>query len=152
MVVPAHSQAPVAFECPRAGTTVEYTDGGRTVWGGVDPTDPVVCLARQGNNDRRLLYAFWRLPFTHHGSEAATRTGLGQLWPAAAGRTVTYDLFLQRQGGGDDPYRETWRVIGIEPITVRAGTYNALVIERVQDGRGGNVFRGTWRRWIDLDS
>jgi hypothetical protein len=149
----ALAQAPVQFQCPRQGVIAEYSDGGRTVWGGADPADPTICLVRAGNTDRRLLYAFWRLPFSHNGAEASARAGLSQLYPATAGKSVSYDLFLPRANQtGDNPYRETWKIVRFESVSVRAGTFNAMVIERVQDGRGGSVFQGTWTRWIDLNS
>lgn len=148
----ALAQAPLAFQCPLQGVSVEYDTGTRSVFGGPDPTDSAICLVRTGTNDRRMLYAFWTLPLSHNDAERSARAGLAQLYPATVGKASSFELFLPRAGGGDDPYRETWRVLRFEPVTVRAGTLNAMVIERVQEGQGTNTFKGTWTRWIDVNS
>jgi hypothetical protein len=153
LALPSSSAAQLTpFSCPPAGTKAEFTTGGRFESLGSDPTDPLVCLVRAGNVERRLLYGFWRLPFSHRGAEPSVRAALGQLYPTAPGKTVTYELFLPRINGGDDPYRETWTIIGTESVTVRAGRFTATVMERTQEGRGGNTFKGTWRRWTDVAS
>jgi hypothetical protein len=148
----ALAQAPMPFRCPVNGTVVELSTNVKVESLGADPQDPTVCVVRANNVERRLLYGFWRLPLTHHGAEASARAAFAQFYPAMPGKTVTYDIFLPRTGGGDDPYRETWTAIGIQPVTVRAGSFNAMVIERTQEGRGGNVFKGTWRRWVDVNT
>lgn len=153
----AGAQTSMSFQCPPAGAQTENSLATQDEWLGTDPADPTVCLVRMTGPgaaavERRLPYAFWRLPFSHHGSEAATRAGLGQFYPATPGKTVTCDVFLPRTMGGDDPCRQTWTAIGVQPVKVRAGSFKAMVIERTEEGRGGNVFKGTWRRWVDLNT
>lgn len=156
LAAPAFAQPQVPFRCPSVGTVAEFSTGVKLTSQGADPADPVVCLLRiespTGTREARLLYAFWTLPLPHRGAEPAARAGFAALFPATIGKSTTYELFLPRESGGDDPYRETWRVLRIEPVTVRAGSFTAMVMERVQEGGGGNTFRGSWTRWLDLES
>jgi hypothetical protein len=52
---------------------------------------------------------------------------------------------MVRDGG----WQMTWRVVGDETITLRAGRFDTWVIEVVDEGRMNANFRGERRLWID---
>jgi hypothetical protein len=139
---------PVPALCPPAGLVVRRSDGRDVRHHGRDRTDPEVCISSIVGQP-----GFWR---DLHGLAPAgntasgdslgeqARAGLRPLVPLATGRQASY-LMMVRDGG----WQMTWRVVGDETITLRAGRFDTWVIEVVDEGRMNANFRGERRLWID---
>lgn len=139
---------PVSFRCPSAGTVVTYSGGNTANYAGTDPNDPHVCLVRVSHGHQRWLFNLKQIPRT---GEEAIRNGLQALWPLELGRQ-THFSFIGRAGQETYQYRETWRVLRAEPMSVGTTTRNTIVISQTQEGITGNTYLGTNTYWIDVET
>jgi hypothetical protein len=140
--------ASLPFRCPAAGTAIEFTNGALT-YSGVDPADPVVCLATNAaGQEQRRLYDFWILPIE---DEAGLRRGFAALWPLTPGRRADFTFIGRSQSNNTHRYAESWRVLGTETLRVGESSRNTVVLERRQEGMLGNNFLGIDTFWFDIE-
>ncbi|MCB1508444.1 MAG: hypothetical protein KDI98_06760 [Hyphomicrobiaceae bacterium] len=130
-----------AFRLPPSGQSFVYsvTRNGRR---GEDVVTQVlgadgyrISAARPGvGNFSVVLFCVW----CGHPATASYTPNYNDVWPLRAGTDITV---LSTDGTGQQ-LDNTIRVVGIERITVPAGTYDAW---RVEEGAGGGGFaRTTW--------
>jgi hypothetical protein len=132
-------QQPSALEpalCPPAGSVLRTTDGRQFSFLGRDPTDPETCRWSTAGvaTVSRQLYGV-----TPADGVLAreSRIGLRRLFPAATGKSTTYSV--QTSTGF---WNITWCILAEQQITVPAGTFDVWVIENIEEGQLGNIYRG----------
>jgi hypothetical protein len=131
-----------AFHCPAAGARVRYNDGTELGFRGSDPADPLVCLVvARGGVERRLLN-FLPLP---SAQEAAFREALAPLWPGVAGREAS--LTVAASAG---MWRETWRLLRQEALSVAGRSHAALVFSPSIEGMFMNRHYRVETLWWDV--
>jgi hypothetical protein len=103
----------VPFACPQPGTTIEFKSGAQIVF---DAAEGVYCPYKSGGR-RQLATAFGI--YDSEGAQA-----LAQLWPMKLGNQVSF-----LRSSAQTTYREHYRVSRRVPVTVRAGTFDAFLID-----------------------
>ncbi|HKW55286.1 MAG TPA: hypothetical protein VJO12_16465 [Stellaceae bacterium] len=103
----------VPFACPQPGTTIEFRSGAKIVF---DAAEGVYC-PYESSGRRQLGTAFGI--YDRESAQA-----LAKLWPLKLGSQVT---FLRRSGQAS--YRERYRVTRRVSVTVRAGTFDAFLVD-----------------------
>lgn len=115
------------FRCPAAGTVVERTNGPNLVFTSPDPADPLVCRGRHG---QRLFLGYWdaQSPAVTAGRAELARVFGGAASPGATTRPISF--FASGTYMDSVRIEETWRMVGVEPVQVPAGSFEALRVER----------------------
>jgi hypothetical protein len=127
----APSSAPVAaaarfsdsvpFACPPPGTEIEFLSGSKRVFG---VGDGIYC-PYESAGQRKLA-----TPFGVYSDDAAR--ALTRLWPLKLGSQVSFTT-----KSGQALYRERYRVTRRAQVTVRAGTFEAFIIDWTSNANGG---------------
>lgn len=119
----AAQQSGWQYKCPEAGTTVERSIGDTITYRGTDSRDPMVCLVGGG---QRLALGVW-------GAEEALwrngRTGIAALVGGQAAER-RFDYFSVGRDSTSTHVYETWRAAGSDRVTVPAGTFDAIRLQR----------------------
>lgn len=144
---PAMAQT-AQFKCAKPGTTVEYSDGGRTVWQSQEG-DACRSITRQPNGTETV--SIWYAPTLSARADAGTgyasQLKVGTLWPLAVGKKLTgrYD-----GPSGTAGYQGSWyntvTIDGYEKVTTKAGTFDAFVVTK-QEEAISHKFRSTLKSW-----
>lgn len=92
---------------------------------------------------------WFTLPLT---DEQGTRAGVAALWPLEPGRTASFTFIGSTNAAQTFRYREDWRVVGQQRVSVAGGERDVIVIERRQRGMFENNYDGTDTLWYDLQS
>lgn len=143
------------FRCPPIGTQVEYSSGTSVAWRGTDPSDTDTCIATvttaTGATEQKRVLNYWLVP---QPGLAEVRAGLARLFPLAEGRSATFDRPSMDARSTPITYRESWRVLRRERLTVANQTRDTWVVLRVSefDGFGTGAFRGELTMWIDAET
>jgi hypothetical protein len=120
------------------------TSGGREfLFLGADPVDPEVCVwSVQGvAGISRQIFGLANAASEH---AALLRRNLRPLFPLTVGAST--EFVIQTSSGG---WRYRWRVTESRNITVPAGTFDVWVLEALEEGQYGNIFRGRRTFYID---
>lgn len=135
------------FRCPAAGTVVEQSTGAELKYRGEAANNPGSCMLQNGQ--RRLL-GYWQVSegfYRAGGKEIAARVA-GPGVNAAGTQPVTFDYFTNNRTNESIHVQESWRVAGSGPLTVPAGTFNTVRVER-QFRILGSAFAYTQTVWFD---
>jgi len=116
------------FTCPVRQSGVTWDNGTTLAFEGADPSNPGLCAARRGESQARLIHGLIeQTPAEGRGH----LEGLAPLFPARLGSNVRYRSTSTSAGSGIQyDFDNIWRVVGFEFVTVPAGRYDALVLER----------------------
>jgi hypothetical protein len=118
-------------------TGIDFTHLGR------DPADPEVCRWRSSRSET-ITAGIQGLWSSAADTASTHRTGLRRLVPFAVGKESIYQS--QSNTGA---WRNTWRVLAEETITVPAGRFEVWVIERIQEGLFNNSHRSEQILYMD---
>ncbi len=160
---PARDRLPsgpsTAFRCPPPGLRIVFDNGSTTRFRGATAQDPLICLRGDANSPSRWVGNFFPLP---QPSEATMRISLSTLWPAEPGRSVTFQRTAQASGfnlagdgwatGVTSQWRETFRVLRHETLTINGEQRRTAVIERYIEGIVFNNHLSTELYWWDLET
>lgn len=114
--------------CPPPGSGVTWDNGTTLAFSGADPAGPALCLARRGEGQTRFIYGLIEQTTAEGRGHAE---GLAPLFPARLGSTARYRATTRSAGSGVQyDFENFWRVVGFEPVSVPAGRFDALVLER----------------------
>lgn len=120
------------FRCPRAGTVIEFTNGGKITF---SDQDGFWCV---GTSARGQPFRFYAM-LAGVGSRYV-ENHVEQIWPLRIAKEISFTLKSSSTniGGGitaDTPfwYTEKFEVARRERITVPAGTFDTWVIEHHED-------------------
>jgi hypothetical protein len=138
-----------AFKCPGPGKSVTMSDGSRLEFQGPDPSDAALCVWRTvrggAASTARFVYAI------HSIDNEAVQPGqmealLRLLFQPSSEGNVTA---LAGGAGFNTAVRLHLQLAGPEPVTTRAGTFNAWIIRETGKGVFGNEtnFQNTY--WLD---
>lgn len=117
-----------AHMCPPASTGVTWDNGQALAFAGADPENRGICRARRGEAESRYAYGLVEQVAAEGRGHVE---GLAPLFPARLGSTARYRSTVRSPGSGVQyDYDNAWRVVGFEPVTVPAGRFDALVLER----------------------
>ena len=142
---PAQGQVQPAM-CAPQGTEVRTTDGRVFSFLGRHPSDPESCRWNtQGVN--RVTSFLHSLISSETETSPLYRVGLRPLFPLATGKSVTFTV--QRSAG---IWRNTYRVLGEQRLSVPAGTFDVWLVERIEEGMFGNTYRGENIFFIEKDT
>jgi hypothetical protein len=136
------------FKCPKPGTVVEYEDGSVTEWI-VQEANYCRTNHKPRNEDARLMN--WYAPMASvpvNGSLSWLDQVKPQtIWPLSVGKKISarYDG-AATVGSYQGSWTFTYTVEKYEKITTKAGTFDAFLITRLQDGIG-STFREKWSQW-----
>lgn len=138
------------FRCPAAGTVVEQSTGSQIKYRGEAPNSPSSCMLQNGQ--RRLL-GYWQVgeAFYRAGVREIAQRVSGSGVNAAGTQPVTFDYFTNNRTNESIHVQETWRVAGSGPLTVPAGTFDTVRVERRFQVLGSN-FTYTQTVWFDRAS
>ena len=116
------------FMCPPRDSGVTLDNGTTLAFAGADPANANLCVARRGDNQARFAFGLIeQVPAEGRGHPE----GLAPLFPARVGSTARYRSTSTSAGSGIQyDFENFWRVVGFEFVTVPAGRYDALVLER----------------------
>lgn len=122
--------------CPPLGTEVRTTDGRLFSFLGRHPGDPESCRWNASGVNRVSSFLH-SLISSEMETAPAYRVGLRPLFPLATGKSVTFTV--QRSAG---IWKNTYRVLSEQRLTVPAGTFDVWLVERIEEGMFGNSYRG----------
>lgn len=132
-----------------SGTEEVRTTVGRMVWQGKE------CITQQTAGGSMLLDAATGLRMGFVGTNGQTQWTLdppvGFRYPLEAGKTWVVDstlTLMTPQGPRPIPLNSTWKVHGVEDVTVPAGTFKAMKIS-VTDLMNGRVWNDDVY-WVDV--
>ena len=120
------------FRCPPANTTVEANNDIRINFRGAEPDNPLVC--RSGTDFRRAL-GVWNMQISVFQSRIGDLAGL---FPATTGRSVAINHFTTDADRNSVAMREVFRIVGFPKITVPAGQFQTVQIERFAEFTANN--------------
>jgi Protein of unknown function (DUF3108) len=109
----AGSSDDAEFHCPPPGTEIDFISGARAIF---EAADRAGCRVRGGATiDAATLFGVY---------PAEQRDAVQRLWPLKVGKEISFrwtqDYF---------EWRETYRVVRRENLTVNAGTFDTFVVE-----------------------
>lgn len=157
MLSPALGQAAAQpgwapFKCPAPGKSATMSDGSRLEFQGADPADAALCvwrIVRDGEaSTARFVYAIHSI--NNQAVQPGQMEGLLRLLfqPSSEGNVTAL------AGGADfnTAVKLHLQLAGPDPVTTRAGTFNAWTIRETGRGVFGNEtnFQNTY--WIDTKS
>jgi hypothetical protein len=136
------------FACPEPDSRVTWDDGRSLVYGGADPADAGTCTAQAGGTPVRLA---WGMVEATTNEGRGHGPGMASLFPARTGANASYTATVSYPGSGiQSPVETRWRVVAFEALEVPAGTFDAVVLERMVNGTGANAAQTfTVRYWLD---
>lgn len=137
----AAQQSGWRFSCPEPGTAVERSIGDTITYRGSAPNDPLVCVADRG---QRLALGVWGV------DEALWRNGRASLTALASGQATErrFDYFSLGRDSNSIHVYEAWRLAGSGPVTVPAGTFDAVRLQR-NFQIAGITYNFTQTVWLD---
>ena len=114
--------------CPPQGASVTWDNGTTLAFAGRDPAAAPLCLARRGEAETRMILGLLEQgPAEGRGHP----DGLAPLFPARANNNARYRSTSTSAGSGIQyDFDNSWRVVGFEFVTVAAGRFDAVVLER----------------------
>jgi hypothetical protein len=130
------------FHCPKPGTVIETSLGGRLRF---LEQDGFRCWYRDENGAESSRFAMLLggdSPWLGKGGEQ-----IRDLWPLAVGKRRWFIVDGVSSGGFPTSWYETYTVAGKERVTVPAGTFDAYVIDWQEQGREGNGYTAMHRFW-----
>lgn len=135
------------FRCPAPGTVVEQSTGSQIKYRGEAANSPGSCMLQHGQ--RRLL-GYWQVgeAFYRAGGRDIAQRVTGPGVNAAGTQPVTFDYFTNNRTNESIHVQETWRVAGSGPLTVPAGTFDTVRVERKFQVLG-SAFAFTQTVWFD---
>ena len=114
--------------CPPQGASVTWDNGTTLAFAGRDPANGLLCLARRGDAEARLILGMLEQGPTEGRGHPE---GLAPLYPARANNNARYRSTSTSAGSGIQyDFDNFWRVVGFEFVTVPAGRFDAVVLER----------------------
>jgi hypothetical protein len=153
--IPASAQVPLEFRCPPSGAIQQTSRGWRSESLGADPADPLTCRYRTTDPAGReetggSFYGVANLAqYQHPDARRAIQAGMDRFFPAEPGKATSFSWNGSFSGLNHVPMREEWKALRYESVSVPAGQFMTLVIERFRD-LNGRV--GTETRWVDVQS
>lgn len=144
----AQAEKPWTFACPAPETRLTWDDGRALVFVGADPADPGICVARAGQARVRLA---WGLVEETATEGRGHYQGMAALFPAKTGANASYTATVTSPGSGIQyPFETRWRVVAFEPLTLPAGRFDTVKLERRSNGTGQNAQQAiTVTYWLD---
>lgn len=147
-VLPAMAQT-AAFRCPKGGTTVEYTDGQRSVWQSQEGNG---CRysARGPNGDETAL--IWYAPTLSARADSSSKYSeqlkTDTIWPLTVGKKLAgrYDGSSSAGGSFQGSWYDTVTIDGYEKVTTKAGTFDAFVVTKKEEAIS-HRFHSTLKLW-----
>lgn len=119
----------VPFRCPSRGTEIQFRSGAKRRFLGDD--SGIACRYEDGGGVRRAT-AFGQY-------DADAEQALARLWPLKVGNRVTLAV-----AGGQSFRHETFRVDRHVPVIVRAGTFDAFLIDWKAEAVGYSETGAFW--------
>ena len=142
--------APPGFQCPVAGTTIDFGDGRRHSYRGTDPSDPFICIAvtERGVTQHRL--GNWFILPTP--DVASIRHGFAPLFPLEPGRSADFIFEAFGPAGNRVMFRNNWRVVGQRTARISGVDRQVLVLEcEVSTAMGGH-YAVRWTYAWDIEA
>lgn len=144
----------ISFRCLPSGT--EQTYSGVTVkWLGYDPSSSDLCIGRnkEGQPVQRVK-GVWPTGGIWPDALSSVRQAFTRLETEPPGTPISFTV-TAKAANSQDPRPGSWThtavIAGVEPITVPAGTFDAVMIEDTEQGMNG-TYRGVNRIWVDRSS
>ena len=137
-----HERAQV---CPATGGRVEAKGGPTFVYGGADPSDPLLCRLSIDGQNVRAWYGIWLTDWP--GADQAKPL----LRDVLDGPSGTVRGFANDLGPGHQ-YYDLMRNEGIEDIWLIDRPYHAIKISHYREGFAGNDYRSVSTVWKDIES
>jgi hypothetical protein len=131
-------------KCPKPGATFQYSDGSSATWTGPEGNYCKYKYTGRAPNNHVSTTAWFAPTMTASLEQAqsyAKQLKPEQLWPLEVGKKVVgrYDG-AGAQGQGS--WQNTITVKGYEKVTTKAGTLDAFVVTKVEEGLS-NKYRST---------
>jgi hypothetical protein len=141
MTAPLSAQE-ATFKCPDAGTRVERTDAPALTFRGASTSNPLICVDALGQE--RFL-GYWRAAdgFFRAGKDTLLRN-----FTSGAGGVSTINYFGSNRVAESIYINENWQILGPERVSVIAGSFEALKVQR-QYWITGTNYRFTETVWFD---
>jgi len=149
------------YEPPPVGAVVTYDDGHTSRIDAVSGERFTVINKTKGKSER-VVYRTWlireRFLVGRRASDelyldSAAANNIVKLWPLQPGETFTHSFRTERKGKLQTTGTQVLTYIGIEPIEVPAGTFEAHRLERkyvLTNAADGKQYRGREITWHDL--
>jgi hypothetical protein len=134
------------FKCPKPGTTFEYSDGNRATWTGPESNYcKYTGRSPKGNVATTAWFAPTMTARVEQAQSYAKQLKPESLWPLAVGNKVVgrYDG-TGAQGQGS--WQNMITVEGYEKVATKAGTFDAFVVTKVEEGLS-NKYRSSTKTW-----
>jgi hypothetical protein len=120
-----HAQDAIPFSCPKPGTIIEATNGGKITFG---ESDGLTC--RYTN---RAGQPVARVAVVIDGDDPNAKTykdEFPKLWPAKVGNQISFATAVT----GGIRYTNSYTVQSVESVTVPAGTFDVVVLQHERVG------------------
>lgn len=132
------------FRCPAPNTVIEANDGIRIQFRSAAANEPHVCVS--GTDFRRAL-GVWDM------RQPVFRSNMGELaglFPATSGRRVAINYFDTDASNNSIARRDVFRIVGFPTITVPAGSFATVQIERFSEFTtvNGGVYQRRDTIWL----
>jgi hypothetical protein len=131
------------FACPKPGTVIETSVGGRLDF---VIQDGFRCWYRTGqgaNASRFAMLLDGESNWLRQGGQA-----LAMLWPLKPGNQQWFSVTGADREGFPASWYETYTVVGREAVRVPAGTFDAFVIRWEEQARGEGNYYAASRFWF----
>lgn len=136
----------VPFKCPKPGATFQYSDGNSATWTGPEGNYcKYTGRTPNGNVSTTAWFAPTMTARLDQAQSYANQLKPEALWPLAIGKKLVgrYDG-AGAQGQGS--WQNTITVEGYEKVTTKAGTFDAFVVTKVEEGLS-NKYRSSTKVW-----
>jgi len=141
----------VEFRCPSAGTAVTQKSATAvTDWTsqGADPTDPTLCVRKQGFTTTERYFGIFSRTVAGSGT-ADLKKAMSEIISGI--RTDFILRYEVNQGSERWKFEDRWTKVDIEALTIDGRKVNAIVFEQLQQNHT-RPFKGIAKWWLDPSS